>query len=136
MSSQLSHCYAYNRRSQKTVDLYITSLDGSLGSRMDTAMRGVHRKWPGVEVSSDAYETVLNNVAKEDLVYLTADSDNMIQSLDKNKVYIIGGIVDKNRYKVRVVVRTLIAESLLQQGCTTRDSTRKATYRRLYQNGF
>ena len=36
---------------------------------------------------------------KDALVYLTADSENEIEDLDKDKVYIIGGIVDRNRLK-------------------------------------
>jgi tRNA (guanine9-N1)-methyltransferase len=67
---------------------------------MEAKLRGAHHRWQGVHVSTNPYEEVLNNVNPRQLVYLTADSENVVQSLEKDKIYIIGGLVDKNRHKV------------------------------------
>ena len=42
----------------------------------------------------------LDTFKQDELVYLTADSPNVLSELDPAKVYVIGGIVDRNRYKV------------------------------------
>lgn len=38
-------------------------------------------------------------VQKENLVYLTADSENVLDELDPKAIYVIGGLVDRNRWK-------------------------------------
>jgi tRNA (guanine9-N1)-methyltransferase len=101
MSSQLTRCHADNRRSRRPVEIYLTGLDKRLGERMETAMKGVHHRWQGVHASAADYESVLTDVQHMDLVYLTADSPNVIHSLEKDKVYIIGGLIDRNRHKVQ-----------------------------------
>lgn len=106
MSAQLTRCHAENRRGLKVVELFLTSLNGKLGERMERGMKGVHHRWKGVHVSAEPYEATFNDIQSENLVYLTADSPNIIQSLEKDKVYIIGGLVDKNRHKVRTKITT------------------------------
>lgn len=56
--------------------------------------------------NSTAEENTLQTCEKkfdykcENIVYLTGDSENEINSLDKNKIFIIGGLVDRNKLKL------------------------------------
>lgn len=43
-------------------------------------------------------------IAQNTFVYLTADTEDELTELKPNETYIIGGICDHNRYKVRVTV--------------------------------
>lgn len=47
----------------------------------------------------------------QEYVYLSADAEYELESLNENETYIIGGIVDRNRYKVST------ASSPLPYGC-------------------
>jgi tRNA (guanine9-N1)-methyltransferase len=60
--------------------------------------------WLGVSTTSEDYlSNPLFSIEKEpnkkQLVYLTADAEETLESLDPAEVYIIGGIVDRNRLK-------------------------------------
>lgn len=44
-------------------------------------------------------EKYINIFKKENLVYLTSESPNILQTLDYNKFYIIGSLVDHNSLK-------------------------------------
>ncbi|KAJ2836490.1 tRNA (guanine(9)-N(1))-methyltransferase [Coemansia sp. 'formosensis'] len=96
MCAQVQRCYAANRQAARYVDLHITQLHGRCRQRFDSAL-AQHTGWSPEHVKLDDKEYP-ELFPAEDLVYLTADSPNVIESLDESKVYIIGGLVDKNRY--------------------------------------
>jgi tRNA (guanine9-N1)-methyltransferase len=56
-----------------------------------------------VEPESDRPSTS-ERTEKENVVYLTADSEEELTELKKDETYIIGGLCDHNRYKVRPLV--------------------------------
>jgi hypothetical protein len=138
LNSQLARCHSENRKSLKPVELFMTSLDKRLAERMETIMNGVHHRWKGVHVSAEPYQDVLKVVPSELLVYLTADSANVIHSLEKDKVYIIGGIVDKNRHKVCIPLMLEVTDDLafmLRQGRKSRYSAWTIANWRLHKDG-
>lgn len=54
--------------------------------------------WKDISFHADSFLQV-PDLDKNKMVYLSADSTNVLQELDEEKIYIVGGIVDKNRYK-------------------------------------
>ncbi|KAK3255579.1 hypothetical protein CYMTET_35238 [Cymbomonas tetramitiformis] len=95
LASQLSFCYASNTRAEVPCRLILTGLSGGMGA----LWKGVtgSDKWQVVAEERNYIEAFAER--KEELVYLTADSDNIIEEIDPTKTYIIGGIVDHNRYR-------------------------------------
>ncbi|KAI8970850.1 guanine-1-methyltransferase-domain-containing protein [Pilobolus umbonatus] len=96
LRQQLVRSYSANVRAEKeSMKITLTSLDEPLSKLLDTRSPS-WKNWNHFEATSDSY---LDKFNKDDLVYLTADSDNVIHELEGGKTYIIGGIVDKNRHK-------------------------------------
>ena len=51
------------------------------------------------------------------LVYLSADADEELQTLSESEIYIIGGIVDRNRHKVGITLSTKFPACRFTRGC-------------------
>ncbi|XP_029609598.1 tRNA methyltransferase 10 homolog A [Salmo trutta] len=95
LHKQIQRCYAVNRRAVHPVQFFLTSLGGQLKQNMDKTDEG-WVNWKDITVKEEAYHEV---VAKEQLVYLTSDSPNVLTELDDTKAYVIGGLVDHNHHK-------------------------------------
>ncbi|VFQ88830.1 unnamed protein product [Cuscuta campestris] len=92
---QIMYCYAVNGRSASPAHLWLTSCIGEMQKHLER-LPG-YDKWV-IEKEERPYIEVFDN-KKEKLVYLTADSENVLNEMDPKAVYIIGGLVDRNRWK-------------------------------------
>jgi tRNA (guanine9-N1)-methyltransferase len=107
LALQIRYCYSTNKRSPRPCQLTATSLDHATLDHLQR-VNGFEEwfNWAFV-VTPNSMEHHFQN-QKEDLVYLTSDSENTLTTLDSNKIYVIGGLVDRNRYK-RITIDRAIA---------------------------
>lgn len=97
MTRQISDCYSTNRKADKPFNFVLYDLDQKL---YDNLNKNNYQNWIGVSsVKKATYSNVKEYNKNKEVIYLTADSDNEITELDSNTIYLIGGIVDRNRYK-------------------------------------
>lgn len=92
--SQVLRCYSYNRRSQNPLQLYVVNFNGK--SKEEMKKHNGFENWD-IHFCSEGYSDIFN---KKSLVYLTSDSKNVVHTLEEDKVYIIGALVDHNFHKV------------------------------------
>jgi tRNA (guanine9-N1)-methyltransferase len=103
LSSQIRYCYASNKRAPNPVYLSVTSLSGKTRAILDK-VDGFPEGWVGRGFTHHV-SSVEEVHDKSKLVYLTSDSPNILNDLDNEKIYIIGGIVDRNRLKRAAINR-------------------------------
>ncbi|XP_024430712.1 tRNA methyltransferase 10 homolog A isoform X3 [Desmodus rotundus] len=95
LHKQIQRCYAENRRALHPVQFYLTSHGGQLKKNMDENDKG-WVNWKDIHIKAEHYSEFIK---KEDLIYLTSDSPNVLRELDESKAYVIGGLVDHNHHK-------------------------------------
>ncbi|XP_021248997.1 tRNA methyltransferase 10 homolog A isoform X3 [Numida meleagris] len=95
LHKQIQRCYAENRKAFHPVQFYLTSHGGQLKSNMNENDKG-WVNWKDIQIRTEHYSELIK---KEDLVYLTSDSPDVLSELDEKKAYVIGGLVDHNHHK-------------------------------------
>lgn len=92
---QLSRCYSANRRFENPVQLYITSFPGKSKEVIEK-----YDGWQNWDVNYHEKSYLeLDEYPKDKIVYLTAESENVLTQPEHDKLYVIGGLVDHNSKK-------------------------------------
>ncbi|CAH2355277.1 tRNA (guanine(9)-N1)-methyltransferase [[Candida] railenensis] len=102
MSNQITRSYSAKRHCDYEIPLKISSFNKNLKQRFDKSV-SQYVKWQGIEFSENETLVDILPSERENVVYLTADTDEIIETLEEGHTYIIGGIVDKNRHKLLCV---------------------------------
>ncbi|XP_054258153.1 tRNA methyltransferase 10 homolog A-like isoform X1 [Macrosteles quadrilineatus] len=119
---QLNNCYCLNRRATNPLQLHVTNFSGKAKIQFDKTTP--YKNWDVNFHEANHLEVF----SKEDLVYLTSDSDNVLSTLDHSKVYVIGALVDHNKYKnhtLEVAIKQGIQHAQLPIGEYLEMKTRK-----------
>ncbi|XP_063359516.1 tRNA methyltransferase 10 homolog A [Cydia amplana] len=90
---QILRCYSVNRRSASPLQFHITGFSERAKSEM--SRHNGYENWD-IQFHNESY---LELFPKENLVYLTSESENVIENFEENTYYIIGGLVDHNQHK-------------------------------------
>jgi tRNA (guanine9-N1)-methyltransferase len=90
---QLMYAYGANRRAARPLDLHLCSVRG----RMQAQLGKIEGFANWRATPHDA--SYLASFARERLVYLSSESDEVLHTLEPGTVYVIGGLVDHNHHK-------------------------------------
>ncbi|KAJ3895597.1 guanine-1-methyltransferase-domain-containing protein [Lentinula edodes] len=117
LCSQLAYTYSANRNASYPFTLLCTSLNGRTRDRLEAINDSAYKRWTHTEWWENSYDYLWSSpgassstreasltqadldVQKQNIVYLTADSGEEIEELKPGETYIIGALVDRNRYK-------------------------------------
>jgi tRNA (guanine9-N1)-methyltransferase len=97
MMHQFAHCYSANSKAPSgcSARLCFTDLRGELADAYDKYPGTA--SWPVLRSGEGLSASFSSDAAR--LVYLTADSPHELQELSPGDIYVIGGLVDRNRHK-------------------------------------
>ena len=87
--------YALNCKAPKPCQLTLTGCDGAMRRNLER-ISGFD-KWRIASERRPLSEAFKGRL--DEVVYLTADATEELRELESGKTYVIGGIVDHNRYK-------------------------------------
>ena len=104
LAQLIGYVYASTRSAPVQPSVIVTSFGGQLEERFASQMKDQHKAWKCMDFRPAGLESLWTGDharPRERVVYLTADSPNTLDALEDDTAYVIGALVDHNRYKVR-----------------------------------
>uniref|UniRef100_A0A182RM47 tRNA (guanine(9)-N(1))-methyltransferase n=1 Tax=Anopheles funestus TaxID=62324 RepID=A0A182RM47_ANOFN len=92
---QLLRIYTLNRRSEHPIPLHFVGIEKGGAVERHLSRNDGYRHWD-VRFSNEHFMDLFK---PSSLVYLTSESDNVLDRLEPGCVYVIGGLVDHNQHK-------------------------------------
>ena len=99
LAQQLSRVYGFNRKSSNPCHLTFCHLPKDCKTRQICCDKSEGFANYILNFSEKSLIDTFEN-RKQDLVYLTPDSDNLLEDIEDNKIYVIGGLVDDSVKKL------------------------------------
>ena len=93
--SQISMAYSFDKVAEKSLPIVLTSVN----QRWQELLHRVNAYSWNKQLVRFEQKPLTEVIPKEKIVYLTADTDNVCTSLEKDKYYVIGCILDHNSKK-------------------------------------
>lgn len=94
LARQITRCYSENRKCACQVNMHVSSMNKRLLETFDENQHGQFRSWkPNFSFSQTDFE------GTDKTVYLSSDSETVLETLHPGWTYVIGGLVDKGRHK-------------------------------------
>ena len=104
LAQQIRYCYASNRRSNHPCTMTVTSAGGETLKVLQNVSGFEGWKTWEFHYATASLEAHFQDKLDK-VIYLTSDSDNVLTTLENDKIYVIGGIVDRNRLKRAAIDR-------------------------------
>ncbi|XP_056412161.1 tRNA methyltransferase 10 homolog C [Hyla sarda] len=128
--SQLQMCDGFNKKSMEPFHIHFCNLQPN-GPYHKELVKRYQGAWDNVLITATEKSHV-DIFPKDRLVYLTADSPNVLKTFDQDKIYIIGAFVDKsqktgvsfgNAKRLQLATARLPLDSFLKWNCGPKNLT-------------
>ena len=94
--AQLSLCYGINKHNIKKINFYFTNMTQDLMHKLN---KNGAEKWKVHYYDTPFYLTEELIKLNKEFVYLTPDAEEDLEDVSEDKIYIVGGIVDRSVIK-------------------------------------